>query len=104
VHTSAAKFRSHRVANVMQPGGRVHTRPVGQPLERPGEGVRVRGQAISAIADHRKRIASLVQWVTPCGAGRRTSLELFKSVSPDPPQGEGGGAELPGGLAWSSAA
>ncbi|HEX9123992.1 MAG TPA: hypothetical protein VF984_11685 [Actinomycetota bacterium] len=97
MHTSAAKLRGHRVADVMQPGGRVHPGPVGQPLERPGEGIRVRGQAISAIAHHRKRIAPLVQWVTPCGAERRTSLELFTSVSPDPLQGEGRELDYPAG-------
>jgi hypothetical protein len=31
VHTSAARLRGHRLANVMQPGGPVHPGPLGQP-------------------------------------------------------------------------
>jgi hypothetical protein len=77
VHTSAAKLRGHRVANVMQPDGRGIPARWASRLNARVKASGVRGQAISAIAYHRKRIAPLVQWVTPCGAERRTWLELF---------------------------
>jgi hypothetical protein len=83
MHPSTAKLRGHGVAHVVNARGGMHLCLSDQPLEGASEGIRVRREAVPAIADHGDGLASLVERVMPSTPQSGAALELLPLVLPD---------------------